>query len=62
MNRRDNPYAPGAGLQSPEPAGRDRLIESASTDMDPLLDHRAAQGMTLLGLRGVGKAVVLNRL
>ena len=62
MNRRDNPYAPGAGLQPPEPAGRDRLIEGASTDMDRLLDHRAAKGMTLLGLRRVGKAAVLHRL
>lgn len=62
MDRRNNPYAPGAGLQPPELAGRDRLIEDASTDMDRLLDHRPVKGMMLLGLRGVGKTVVLNRL
>jgi hypothetical protein len=62
MDRRNNPYAPGAGLQPPELAGRDRLIQDACTDMDRLLDHRPVKGMMLLGLRGVGKTVVLNRL
>ena len=59
---RHNPYAPGAGLQPPELAGRDKLIEDAATDLDRLLDSRPAKGMLLLGLRGVGKTVLLNRL
>ena len=62
MDRRNNPYAPGAGLQPPELAGRDRLIEDASIDMDRLLGKRPTKGMMLLGLRGVGKTVLLNRL
>jgi hypothetical protein len=62
MERRHNPYAPGAGLQPPELAGRDRLIEDAAIDMDRLLDRRPTKGMMLLGLRGVGKTVLLNRL
>lgn len=62
MDRRNNPYAPGAGLQPPELAGRDRLIEEASIDMDRLLSRHPVKGMMLLGLRGVGKTVVLNRL
>jgi AAA ATPase domain len=62
MDRRSNPYAPGAGLQPPELAGRDRLLEEASIDMDRVLDARPAKGMMLLGLRGVGKTVLLNRL
>jgi hypothetical protein len=62
MDRRENPYAPGAGLQPPELTGRDRLIEDASADMDRLRNGRAVKGMMLLGLRGVGKTVVLNRL
>ena len=62
MERRHNPYAPGAGLQPPELAGRDRLIEEAAIDMDRLLDRRPTKGMMLLGLRGVGKTVLLNRL
>jgi hypothetical protein len=62
MDRRNNPYAPGAGLQPPELAGRDRLIEDATIDMDRLLGKRPVKGMMLLGLRGVGKTVLLNRL
>ena len=62
MERRHNPYAPGAGLQPPELAGRDRLIEDVAIDMDRLLDRRPTKGMMLLGLRGVGKTVLLNRL
>lgn len=62
MERRHNPYAPGAGLQPPELAGRNRLIEDAAIDMDRLVGGRPTKGMILLGLRGVGKTVVLNRL
>jgi hypothetical protein len=62
MDRRTNPYAPGAGLQPPELAGRDQLLEEATIDMDRVLDGRPTKGMMLLGLRGVGKTVLLNRL
>lgn len=62
MDRRKNPYAPGAGLQPPELAGRDKLLEEASIDMDRLLDAKPTKGIMLLGLRGVGKTVMLNRL
>ena len=62
MDRRKNPYAPGAGLQPPELAGRDKLIETASIDMERALVGRPTKGMMLLGLRGVGKTVLLNRL
>lgn len=54
---------------SPEPvssranwAGRQSLIETASVGMDRVLDGRPAKGTMLLGLRGVGKTVLLNRL
>ena len=62
MDRRNNPYAPGAGLQPPELAGRDRLIEEVTIDMDRVLARRPTKGLVLLGLRGVGKTVLLNRL
>ena len=62
MDRRNNPYAPGAGLQPPELAGRDRLLDEATIDMDRVLDSRPTKGMMLLGLRGVGKTVLINRL
>ena len=62
MDRRNNPYAPGAGLQPPELAGRDRLIEDVTIDMDRVLARRPTKGLVLRGLRGVGKTVLLNRL
>ena len=62
MDRRENPYAPGAGLQPPELAGRDSLLEDATIDMERLLKRRPTKGLMLLGLRGVGKTVLLNRL
>jgi hypothetical protein len=62
MDRRNNPYAPGAGLQPPELAGRDRLLDEATIDMDRVLDSRPTKGKMLLGLRGVGKTVLINRL
>jgi AAA ATPase-like protein len=62
MDRRRNPYAPGAGLQPPELAGRDKFIEDAIIDMERALAKRPTKGMVLLGLRGVGKTVLLNRL
>ena len=62
MDRSTNPYAPGAGLQPPELAGRDSLLSDASIDMDRVLAGRPAKGLILLGLRGVGKTVLLNRL
>ena len=62
MDRRRNPFVPGAGLQPPELAGRNRLLENAAIDMDRVLAGRPAKGLILLGLRGVGKTVLLNRL
>ena len=62
MDRRNHPYAPGAGLQPPELAGRDRLIEDVTIDLDRVLARRPTKGLVLLGLRGVGKTVLLNRL
>ena len=62
MDRRRNPFVPGAGLQPPELAGRDRLLTDVSIDIDRVLAGRPAKGLMLLGLRGVGKTVLLNRL
>lgn len=62
MDRRANPFSPGAGLQPPELAGRDDLIEDASIDLERVLGGKPAKSLMLLGLRGVGKTVLLNRL
>jgi len=55
MDRRDNPFAPGAGLQPPKLAGRDQLIENATIDMERVLKGRPTKSLLLLGLRGVGQ-------
>ncbi len=61
MNPTDNPYAPGAGSQPRELAGRDELISRANITMGRTLKGRAANGLVLVGLRGVGKTVLLDR-
>lgn len=62
MDPRSNPYAPGAGSPPPELAGRDALLERASIALDRIRGGLAAKSMLLVGLRGVGKTVLLNRI
>ena len=62
MNPRINPYAPGAGTQPPELAGRDDIIEKASIALDRFRNGLSARSLLLVGLRGVGKTVLLNRI
>lgn len=62
MDPRRNPYAPGAGIKPPEFAGREGLIEAADIAFDRVLNGLYAKDMILLGLRGVGKTVLLNHL
>ncbi|MEO0513228.1 MAG: ATP-binding protein [Planctomycetota bacterium] len=57
-----NPYAPGAGTQPPELAGRDSLRESVRVAIGRIRAGRAAKSTVLTGLRGVGKTVLLDRL
>jgi len=57
-----NPFAPGAGSQPPELAGRAEIIEAADTALQRVLLRRPAQSQMLLGLRGVGKTVLLNKI
>ena len=62
MQRRDNPYTPGAGRRPPYLAGRDRDLE----DFSSLIEARSAGGaersLIYYGLRGVGKTVLLMEL
>ena len=62
MDPRTNPYAPGAGTPPPELAGRDSLIEEAAIALDRIRNGLAAKSMLMIGLRGVGKTVLLNRI
>jgi AAA ATPase domain len=60
MDPRTNPYAPGAGSPPPELAGRDEVIERSAVALDRIRLGRAARSTILVGLRGVGKTVLLN--
>ncbi len=55
-----NPYAPGAGTQPPELAGRHTILESAQIALERTRIGRSAKSFMLVGLRGVGKTVLLN--
>ncbi len=57
-----NPFAPGAGSRPPELAGRDPIIESATIALKRVRIGRHAKSQLLLGLRGVGKTVLLSRI
>ena len=60
MNPLDNPFAPGAGVPPPELAGRDRLLESIHVSSERARRGLAARSALLLGVRGVGKTVLLD--
>ena len=62
MDRRTNPYAPGAGTPPPELVGRDLLLEDAEIALHRLRNGLAAKGLLMVGLRGVGKTVLLNQM
>jgi len=57
-----NPFAPGAGSQPPELAGRDVIVSDAEITIQRILRGRYSQSQILLGLRGVGKTVLLNKI
>ncbi|WP_274584074.1 ATP-binding protein [Neisseria leonii] len=62
MNPVNNPFTPGAGATPPALVGRDKIINDAKVAIERLKLGRSAQGMILVGLRGVGKTVLLERL
>lgn len=62
MQARRNPFTPGAGSQPPELSGRDSLLEGGDIAVARTMAGRNSQGLILVGLRGVGKTVCLNRL
>jgi hypothetical protein len=60
MDRKKNPYSPGAGTPPPELTGRDKILEDVEVALARVMAGRPSQGMFLTGLRGVGKTVLLN--
>ena len=57
-----NPYAPGAGTPPPELAGRDDLRETARIALERVRVGRPGKSIMMVGLRGVGKTVLLDRI
>ncbi|NHC46347.1 ATP-binding protein [Motilibacter aurantiacus] len=57
-----NPYAPGAGQRPPELAGRDRELDVFDVVLERVARGRPERSLVLVGLRGVGKTVLLNTL
>lgn len=56
-----NPFAPGAGTPPPELAGREELRASLHVALERARIGRPAKSAMLVGLRGVGKTVLLDR-
>jgi hypothetical protein len=57
-----NPYAPGAGQRPPELAGRDAELSAFDVALERVERRRPERSLVLIGLRGVGKTVLLNAL
>lgn len=57
-----NPYAPGAGTPPPELAGRDELREQVRVAIERVRRGMPAKSILMVGLRGVGKTVLLDRM
>lgn len=55
-----NPFAPGAGQSPPALVGRSAELGAATVTLERLAQRRPARGLMLVGVRGVGKTVLLN--
>ena len=57
-----NPFAPGAGTRPPQLAGRDELRETVRVAVERTRLQRSTKSVLMVGLRGVGKTVLLDRM
>ena len=62
MDPTRNPFTPSAGRQPPELAGREGVLERAEITLRRVKGGRHDRSALLIGLRGVGKTVLLNRI
>lgn len=62
MDRMKNPFTPGAGALPPELAGRGDSIEDGRILSGRVRNGRYEKSLMLIGLRGVGKTVLLKYL
>ena len=61
MDPFENPFRPGAGAPPPALVGRDALIDGFSLTLRRAVAGRPGKSVMPIGLRGVGKTVLLNR-
>lgn len=61
MDELANPYRPGAGTPPPALLGRDLLIDRFGVSLRRAVAGRPGKSLMPIGLRGVGKTVLLNR-
>jgi hypothetical protein len=57
-----NPFAPGAGTPPPALTGRDDLLEAVRIAVERVRQGRPTKSILMVGLRGVGKTVLLDRM
>ncbi|MCY3783041.1 MAG: ATP-binding protein [Chloroflexi bacterium] len=57
-----NPFAPGAGTPPPELVGRDEVLQAAHIALQRTRFGRPSKSQIMVGLRGVGKTVLLDRI
>ena len=62
MNPITNPFAPGAGTPPPELVGRDDLRETVHVALERMRRGLPTKSVLMVGLRGVGKTVLLDRM
>ena len=60
MDKIRNPFSPGAGSPPSELAGREQILEQARILFGRIKAKRPEKSLLLIGLRGVGKTVLLN--
>lgn len=60
MDVASNPFRPGAGTRPPELVGRDSLLTSFDDALGRARACRPGKSQFVVGLRGVGKTVLLN--
>lgn len=62
MNPLQNPFSPGAGSPPPELAGRSEILDKAMMALARIKRGRSEKSLLLIGLRGVGKTVLLHKI
>ena len=60
MDVASNPFRPGAGTRPPQLVGRDALLKSFDDTLGRTRACRPGKSQLVVGLRGVGKTVLLN--